>query len=197
VNQIDIARAKRQEVRAHLLKVLDRQRPNPTAEAIILRSLSQSGITLKQEELLQELAYLEAKELATHAERLWSLCPLGVDVLEHNVEAPAGIPVNGQLSPEVLAYRKEVRGRILTALYFARPHGTSSAILWRALDDSDLSVSDKELSREAQYLAGKGLIATEGGIAAAWAATLTAEGQDVLEGSSPAPAGVHLIEWEG
>jgi hypothetical protein len=85
------------------------------------------------------------------------------------------------------------------ALYFARPHGATAALLWRALDDSDLPVSDKELSREADYLAGKNLIAIDGDVTlGSWSAALTASGTDVMEYSVPAPPGVRLIEkyWE-
>lgn len=198
MSNLDLERARQQEIRAHLLKVLDRQRPALTPEAIILRSLHQSGISIKREALVQELGYLEAKGLASHAEMMmWSLLPLGVDVLEHNVAAIPGIPVNGALSPEVLAYRKEVRGRLITALYYARPHSARSGLLWRALDDSDLSVSGRELAREASYLAGKGLVAVEGNLAEdSWTAILTADGQDVVEGALAAPPGIHLLGWE-
>jgi hypothetical protein len=195
----DLARARQQETRAQLLKALDRERPRPVAEAIILRSLMQNGLTLGRDALGQELSYLEAKGLTQHHEILWRLLPLGVDVLEHNVPDIPGIPVNGALSPETLAYRQEVRGRLLMALYFARPHGATAALLWRALDDSDLPVSDKELSREADYLAGKNLIAIDGDVTlGSWSAALTASGTDVMEYSVPAPPGVRLIEkyWE-
>jgi len=194
---LDLAKARQQEIRAHLLRALDRQRPASTAEAIILRSLQQSGLTVKREALVQELSYLEGKELARHTERLWSLLPLGVDVLEHNVPDLPGIPINGALSPEARAYRQEVRGRLLSALYFARPQGASAGLLWRALDDSDLSVSGRELAREAAYLAGKGLLSISGDVTGdGWGAVLTATGQDVVEGSTPTPPGVYLIEWE-
>ncbi|MBW4484909.1 MAG: hypothetical protein KME14_20430 [Tildeniella torsiva UHER 1998/13D] len=200
MNSPDLARAKQQEVRAQILKCLDRERPRQVAESIVLRSLHQSGIPLGREALGQELSYLEAKALVAHTEVLWRLLPLGVDVLEHNVPDIPGIPVNGALSPETLAYRQEVRGRLLMALYFARPHGATAALLWRALDDSDLPVSDKELSREAAYLAGKNLIAIEGEVTAGgWSAVLTATGVDVMEYSITAPAGIRLIDkyWEG
>jgi hypothetical protein len=195
----DLARAKQQEIRAQLLKALDRERPKPVAESVLMRSLLQNGLALNLDLLIQELAYLEAKGLTLHHNVRWQLLPLGVDVLEHNVPDIPGIPVNGALSPETLAYRQEVRGRLLMALYFARPHGATAALLWRALDDSDLPVSDKELSREADYLAGKNLIAIDGDVAlGGWSAALTASGQDVMEYNIPAPPGVRLIEkyWE-
>lgn len=195
----DLARARQQEIRAQLLKALDRERPKPVAESIVLRSLLQNGLTLNRDSLISELAYLEAKGLTLRHDVRWQLLPLGVDVLEHNVPDIPGIPVNGALSPETLAYRQEVRGRLLMALYFARPHGATAVLLWRALDDSDLPVSDKELSREADYLAGKNLIAIDGDVTTGnWSAALTAQGQDVMEYNVAAPPGVKLIDkyWE-
>jgi len=153
---MDLARAKQQEIRSHLLKCLDRERPRAVPLSVVLRSLQQSGIPIAPDPLLQELSYLETKELVGHRDSLWRLKPLGVDVMEHNVPDIPGIPSNGTLSPETLAYRQEVRGRLLLALYFARPHGATAALLWRALDDSDLPVSDRELAREADYLTPRG-----------------------------------------
>jgi len=199
MESIDLERARQQEIRAHLLKCLDRQRPSPVTEAIILRSLTQAGITIKRERLTQELAYLKGKDLVTHTGTLWRLLPLGVDLLERTIDDIPGVPHNGNLSPDLLLHRQEVRGRLLMVLYFARPHGASASLLWQALSDSDLTVSIKEMAREAVYLAGKDLIAIEGDyLSDHWKATLTPTGQDVMEYNIAAPAGIHLIEkyWE-
>lgn len=196
---MDIARAKQQEVRAHLLKVLDRDRPDAVSEALLLRSLHQAGLRLVKDELVQELAYLEAKDLIGHEGQQWYLLPLGIDVLERSVEPPSGIPAPTALGVEVLVHRKEVRSRILTALYYGRPHGLVSTILWRALDDSDLPVTEKELAREASYLAAKALVEVTGEIRRDWHAKLTAAGIDLMEYSTDPPPGIDRIEkyWEG
>ncbi|MBE9102780.1 hypothetical protein [Vacuolonema iberomarrocanum] len=197
-SNVNLDRARQQEVRFQLLKILDRQRPSPTSEAVVLRTLHQAGLRIARQVLLQELNYLKGKELVANHEILWKLLPLGVDVLEHNVDPIPGIPVNGGVAPEVRAFRQEVRGRLLMALYYARPHGAGASLLWRALDDSELRVSETELSREAFYLQGKGLITIEGKPKENWKAELSVNGQDVMEYTTPAPPGVHLVDkyWE-
>jgi hypothetical protein len=196
---VDFAKAKQQEVRAHLLKALDRSRPNPTPEALLIRSLQQSGLTPSREQLQQELGYLQAKGLLNHHEALWWLLPLGTDILEHSVPAPAGIPQPNGWGPNELLHRKEVRSRILTALYYARPHGIPSSILWRALDDSDLPVTQVELVRETHYLSGKELVDLSGDLNRDWHAKLNAEGIDLMEYATEPPPGIERIEkyWEG
>lgn len=196
---MDIARAKTQEIRAHLLKALDRGRPAPTPEALLIRSLKQASLPTTRTELQQELGYLEAKGLVAHLEVLWRLLPYGVDVLEHSVEPPPGIPQPNGWGPNELFHRKEIRSRLLTALHYARPHGTLSSILWRTLDDSDLPVTDTEMAREAHYLSGKGLIEIGGDLAHDWHAKLTADGIDVVEYATEPPPGIERIEkyWEG
>ena len=191
---MDIAKAKQQETRAHLLKALDRGRPDPTPEALLLRSLKQASLMVNREQLQQELGYLEAKGLVAHHEVLWCLLPFGVDILEHSIEPPPGIPQPNGWGPNEILHRKEMRSRILTALYYARPHGIPNTILWRALDDSDLPVTEAELAREAHYLADKHLIE----IAGDWHAKLTAEGIDLMEYATEPPPGIERIEkyWE-
>lgn len=196
---LDIARAKTQEVRSHLLRALDRSRPAAMPEALLLRSLKQASLPLTRDELQQELGYLEAKQLVAHLEVLWRLLPLGVDILEHSVEPPPGIPLPPSYSPDELHFRKEVRSRILTALYYARPHGIASVILWRALDDSDLPVTEAQLAREAHYLAEKNLVKLSGDLSHEWHGKLTADGIDLMEYATEPPPGVDRIEkyWEG
>ena len=196
---MDIAKAKTQEVRAHLLKALDRSRPAPTPEALLIRSLQQAALPLNRSQLQQELGYLEAKGLLHHHEALWWLLPYGVDILEHSIEPTAGIPQPNGWGPNELLHRKEVRSRILTALYYARPHGIGNSILWRALDDSDLPVTETELARETHYLSGKELVELSGDLSHGWHAKLTAEGIDLMEYATEPPPGIERIEkyWEG
>lgn len=200
---IDIERARRAERRDLILKVLDRARPKGMDAGLLLRNLQQTQATFSLRQLNQELQYLQEKEVVAQDEKTWRITTLGIDLREGtNPNPPPGVPGRDfSISSESVAYRAEIRGRLLTALYYSRPCGATSALLWRVLDDSDLAVPDGELAKEADYLAGLGLAtlnpAPECG-PDGWAAQLTAAGQDVIERVVKAPKGIALAEkyWE-
>ena len=62
--------------------------------------------------------------------------------------------------------------------------------VWRVLTDIKLSLSLNQLRRELSYLRDLGLIELEGEECDIWFAKLTAQGVDVVEYTTKAPAGV-------
>ncbi len=86
------------------------------------------------------------------------------------------------------AEREYLRWVILLALWHARPYGTTEGVILGACRDIPLRVTSDELRRELDSLAKRGLVAVERG--ALWSATLTAEGEDVVDYRTEAPVGI-------
>ncbi len=93
---IDLEQKQREEARWRILRVVDAGRPSVVSEQIIWRVLADIRIALSLNELRRELAYLRdlgLVELEGEDSVTWfaRLTASGVDVVEYNQTAPAGI----------------------------------------------------------------------------------------------------------
>ena len=95
---IDLEKASREDARWRILYTLDRGRPEPVAEHLILRCLSDIKLDFTPSGLRRELGYLESRELITITGReevgdywLASLTRVGVDMVEYTVSCEPGI----------------------------------------------------------------------------------------------------------
>lgn len=96
MNEINLDRARREEARWRILRVLDVGRPLPVAEGMIWRVLADIHLPITPEGVRRELAYLEDKgliEIQGRDENNWmgELTGSGVDVVEYALPAPVGI----------------------------------------------------------------------------------------------------------
>lgn len=96
MNEIDIERANREEIRWRILRVLDAGRPVPTSETIVLRALHDVRLTVTPAGLRRELGYLDQRELIRIHDRdeaTWSaeLTRHGIDFVECSIDAQPGI----------------------------------------------------------------------------------------------------------
>jgi Fe2+ or Zn2+ uptake regulation protein len=96
MNEIDLEKAQREEIRWRILRTLDAGRPVAVAENIIYRTLYDISLPVTPYSLRRELDYLEDKGLIKILNRnvpTWcaELTGAGVDVVEYTVEAPPGI----------------------------------------------------------------------------------------------------------
>jgi hypothetical protein len=93
---IDIAQKQREEARWRILRVVDAGRPLAVSEQIIWRVLTDIKLTLSLNSVRRELTYLRDLNLL-HLEgeeaETWfaALTAMGVDVVEYNQSAPAGV----------------------------------------------------------------------------------------------------------
>ncbi len=93
---IDLGQKQREEARWRILRVIDAGRPISVNESIIWRVLTDIKLAFSLHELRRELAYLRDLaliEIEGEGCETWfaRLTAAGVDVLEYNREAPAGI----------------------------------------------------------------------------------------------------------
>ena len=86
--------------------------------------------------------------------------------------------------------REEVRWRILRVLDAGRPLPVSETLIYRAMHDVSLPTSPRELRRELDYLESSRLVQIEERDCPEWLVRLTSAGVDVVEYSTPAPAGI-------
>lgn len=96
MNQVDMEKLQREEIRWRILKILDAGRPLPVSEAITLRALQDSNLVVTPHSLRRELDYLEDRKLVTVTGKdspTWSadLTRLGVDVVEYTLDCDPGI----------------------------------------------------------------------------------------------------------
>ena len=96
MNEPDIERTQRAEARWRILRALDAGRPVALSETIVHRTLVDVNLQVSPTGLRRELKYLEGKGLVRLLEEdqptwLAELTTDGVDVVEYEVEAPAGI----------------------------------------------------------------------------------------------------------
>jgi Fe2+ or Zn2+ uptake regulation protein len=96
VNEIDLEKARREEIRWRILKVLDAGRPLPVAETLILTTLQDVSMPVSPHSLRRELDYLVDRKLVTVTSRetpTWTaqLTHYGVDIVEYTVDCFPGI----------------------------------------------------------------------------------------------------------
>lgn len=98
MHDIDLEKACREEARWRILYTLDRGRPEPVAENLILRCLSDIKLAFTPSGLRRELAYLEVRELIHIIGRgedddIWlaELTRVGIDMVEYTVPCDPGI----------------------------------------------------------------------------------------------------------
>ena len=94
--EIDLEKARREEIRWRLLKALDAGRPHSVTEALLLAVLDDVHLTVTELELRRELDYLRDRGLVTikgEADNDWQadLTRDGIDVVEYTVEVEPGI----------------------------------------------------------------------------------------------------------
>lgn len=87
------------------------------------------------------------------------------------------------------AERETLRWIMLSALWYARPYGTSEHVLLRTAHDIPLRVTPDMIRRELGYLKGKALITIDEN-QPLWHAEITAEGEDVVDFRAPVPPGI-------
>ncbi len=95
-NGIDIEQKQREEARWRILRVVDAGRPIAVSEHIIWRVLADIKLPFSLHAVRRELAYLrdlalieiEGEDTETWLARLTAE---GVDVVEYNLDAPAGV----------------------------------------------------------------------------------------------------------
>ena len=93
---IDIEQKNREEARWRMLRVVDAGRPIAVSEQIIWRVLADIKLSLSLNTVRRELAYLRdlgLLELEGESGETWfaKLTASGVDVVEYNFPAPAGV----------------------------------------------------------------------------------------------------------
>lgn len=88
------------------------------------------------------------------------------------------------------AERETLRWILLSALWYARPYGTSEHVLLRTAQDIPLIVNPDLVRREMNSLESRGLIAIERDKSPLWHAKITALGEDVVEYREDAPKGI-------
>ena len=93
---IDVEQKRREEARWRMLRVVDAGRPIPVSEQIIWRVLADIKLSLSLNAVRRELAYLRdlgLLELEGEGAETWfaKLTANGVDVVEYNFAAPAGV----------------------------------------------------------------------------------------------------------
>lgn len=86
--------------------------------------------------------------------------------------------------------REEARWRILRVVDAGGAVPVSEHVIWRVLDDINISLSLNQVRRELGYLSDLGLLELSGLESDIWFAKLTAGGVDVIEYTAKAPAGV-------
>ena len=94
--EMDLERAKREEIRWRILRALDAGRPEPLNELLLLRCLTDIDLPVSPHELRRQLDYLEERELVEVRGKegsTWSvrLTRIGVDVVEYTVNCDPGI----------------------------------------------------------------------------------------------------------
>jgi len=125
MSELDLERARREELRWRVLVALDKQRPEFVAESILLSALRPEYPTLTAVELRCELDYLRDKELVelegeTGASWQARLALYGIDAVEGTAKAPRGVSrPELEVSMEI-ARRGHLRWRILRTLYIGR-----------------------------------------------------------------------------
>ena len=88
------------------------------------------------------------------------------------------------------AERETLRWILLSALWHARPYGTTEYVLIRTAQDIPLVVTQDLVRREMESLASRGLIVIEKEKQPLWQAHITALGEDVVEYREDAPKGI-------
>ena len=93
---IDLEQKRREEARWRMLRVVDAGRPIAVSEQIIWRVLADIKLSLSLNTVRRELAYLRdlgLLELEGEGTETWfaKLTASGVDVVEYNFPAPAGV----------------------------------------------------------------------------------------------------------
>lgn len=96
MNEIDLGKAQREEIRWRIMKVLDAGRPLPVAETLVLTTLQDVNLPVTPHVLRRELDYLEDRKLVSIAGRnspTWmaELTHYGVDIVEYTVDCFPGI----------------------------------------------------------------------------------------------------------
>ncbi len=96
MNEIDLEKARREEMRWRILKVLDAGRPLPVAETLILTTLQDVSLPVSPHGLRRELDYLADRKLIIVQGRdtpTWQACltHYGVDLVEYSVDCFPGI----------------------------------------------------------------------------------------------------------
>lgn len=96
MNEIDLGKAQREEIRWRILKVLDAGRPLPVAETLILTTLQDVSLPVSPHGLRRELDYLAERKLVVITARdtpTWTaqLTHYGIDIVEYTTECFPGI----------------------------------------------------------------------------------------------------------
>lgn len=96
MNDVDMERAVREEIRWRILRTLDAGRPSSVSETIILRTVQDTNLPATPHGLRRELDYLADRQLITISGKdsaTWSaeLTRVGVDVVEYTVACEPGI----------------------------------------------------------------------------------------------------------
>ena len=93
---LDLEQRQREEARWRILRVVDAGRPIAVSEQIVWRVLTDIKLALSLNQLRRELSYLRDLtliQLEGEECDIWfaSLTAQGVDVVEYNAKAPAGV----------------------------------------------------------------------------------------------------------
>jgi hypothetical protein len=93
---MDLEQRQREEARWRILRVVDAGRPIAVSEQIIWRVLADIKLALSLNQLRRELSYLRdlgLVELEGEGTETWfvKLTAGGVDLVEYNAKAPAGV----------------------------------------------------------------------------------------------------------
>lgn len=88
------------------------------------------------------------------------------------------------------AEREALRWIMLTALWHARPYGTTETVLLSCAHEIPIYATSDLVRRELGWLASHGLAEIERDKSPVWAARLTAHGEDVYDYRAGAPAGL-------
>jgi hypothetical protein len=88
------------------------------------------------------------------------------------------------------AEREALRWVLLTALWHARPYGTTESVLLTCAHDIPVYATADLIRRELGWLENHGLAQIIKDASPIWAAKLTAHGEDVYDYRADAPAGL-------
>lgn len=93
------------------------------------------------------------------------------------------------IDPMLIAGVKVARRNILRLLHISGEMGANERTLSVALNETGFPATQMEVRRHLTYLEDKGLLKVQQG-REHWAATITAAGTDVIEGTVPTPDGI-------
>jgi hypothetical protein len=195
MSQHHLQNNRRYLLRWHIMIALYQDRTQPLSDEL-LHAAMQPLAHPTREEMRQELAYLDQRELIklTRDQPHWQadLTWHGVDLVEYTVTCEAGIArPAGPTTPDMQQLQRTMlRGRILHALTVAAPYPMDETIMQMSIHDVSMPVGAVQLRCELGYLEKRKLITITRDDGPYWQVVLTREGTDIAQGTTSMLPGI-------